>query len=218
MSRSIFNNTNTNTNFSDNITNDMTDYIIDFKSYDNLYDNSYCNLELYDNSMICQSCYSTVLSEKHANCCNTIGMYQMKKSIIDDNFIPMMTYGLGGCTAFIMINKNTREIMFAHHPDYKMIMVLFNNNYNSSDDFVLILKTPGSYVKEIGDEYWKLKSMTETIQRIDFNKPNVELNIVPYSLNDVYRGNDYNSTLYCKYVNKEFSYTDSNGNYNCVNL
>ena len=107
MSQSIFNNTNTNTNFSDNIVNDMTNYLINFKSYENIYNNTDDNLESYDNSMICQSCYSTVLSKTHANCCNTIEMYQMKKSIIDDNFTPMMTYGLGGCTALIMINKNT---------------------------------------------------------------------------------------------------------------
>jgi hypothetical protein len=175
------------------------------------------NTNTQDNSMICKACYSTILSKTHADKCNTISMYQIKESVLDDNFKPMMTYGLCGCTAFIMINKNNKKIIFAHHPDYKMIKLFFINNYNCSDEFIVILKTPGSYVKEIVENLWKLKSINEQIEKTDFNKPNVKLNIVPYNLSHMI-GNIYNSELYCKYLNNKFIYTDSIGVNNYIDL
>jgi hypothetical protein len=170
-----------------------------------------------DNSMICASCYSTILSKTHADKCNTISMYQIKESVLDDNFKPMMTYGLGGCIAIIMINKNNKKIIFAHHPDYQMIKQFFINNYNCSDEFIVILKTAGSYEKEPVENLWKLKSINESNEQTDFNKPNVKLNIVPYNLNHMI-GDVHNSSLYCKYLNSKFMYTDSIGVNNYIDL
>ncbi len=177
----------------------------------------YVESNISDKSMVCEACCSTILSNKHADKCCTINMYQIKESILDNNFKPMMTYGLGSCTAFIMINKNTKKIIFAHHPDYQIIKLFFNINYNSSDNFICILKVPGSYVKEIGEDFWKLKSINESVQKKDFSKPNVEQNIVPYCLSNQFNDR-YNSTLYCKYSNNKFTYTDSNGRYNHIDL
>lgn len=69
----------------------------------------------------CQLCFDTILSKKHADCCYMINMYEIRKYKLDKNFKPMMTYGLCGCIAIIMINKNNYQIIFAHHPDYQMI-------------------------------------------------------------------------------------------------
>ena len=90
-------------------------------------------------------------------------------------------------------------------------------NYNVTDNFIVILKTPGIYVKEEDDKYWKMKSTDEFNQRKFLERSNVELNIVPYNLNQS-DGNIFNSTLYCNYKNKKFEYTNSQGILNYIDL
>ena len=170
-----------------------------------------------DSSMICNSCGSTVMSKQHKENCNTVLMYQIYEETLNKNFKPMMTYGLGGCHAFIMINKNTNHFIFIHHPFFEMIKIIFNMNYNVSDNFVIILKTPGTYIKEETEQYWKMKSENEFKQRKFLEKSNVELNIVPYNLSQI-EGDVYNSTFYCNYNNNKIEYKDSQGISNYINL
>lgn len=170
-----------------------------------------------DNSIQCNTCGSTIMSEYHKENCITVSMYQIYEEKLNDNFKPMMTYGLGGCHAFIMINKNTKDFIFIHHPFFEMIKIIFNMNYNCTHNFVIVLKTPGTYVKEESDKYWKMKSEKDYDQRKFLERSNVELNIIPYSLNQT--NNDiYNSTIYCNYKNNRFEYTDSQGITNYINL
>jgi hypothetical protein len=170
-----------------------------------------------DNSIECNTCGSTIMSNYHKENCNTVSMYQILEEPLNDNFKPMMTYGLGGCHAFIMINKNTKQLIFIHHPFFETIKIIFNMNYNVSDKFVIILKTPGIYVKEEDDKYWKMKSENEFKQKQFLERSNVEVNIVPYNLSQL-SGDIFNSTLYCNYKNKQFEYTDSQGIVNYINL
>jgi hypothetical protein len=174
-------------------------------------------VEQQDNSIQCNTCGSTVMSKYHSEKCNTVKMYQILEETLNDNFKPMMTYGLGGCHAFIMINKNTKHLIFIHHPFFEMIKIIFNMYYNLSDNFIIILKTPGTWVKEEGDKYWKMKSENESIQRQFLERHNVTVNFVPYSLNQT-SGDIFNSTFYCDYKNKKFEYTDSQGSINYVDL
>jgi hypothetical protein len=157
------------------------------------------------------------MSKNHSDNCDTVQMYQILEETLTDNFKPMMTYGLGGCHAFIMINKNTKHLIFIHHPFFEMIKIIFKMNYNVTDNFVVILKTPGTYVKEEGDKYWKMKSQDEFNQRKFLERSNVQINIVPYNLKES-EGDIFNSTLYCRYKDKQFEYTDSNGTINYINL
>jgi hypothetical protein len=170
-----------------------------------------------DKSIECYTCGSTIISKNHSDNCETVQMYQILEETLSDNFKPMMTYGLGGCHAFIMINKNTKHLIFIHHPFFEMIKIIFNMYYNITDNFVVILKTPGTYVKEEDDKYWKMKSENEFDQNKFLGRSNVEVNIVPYSLSQS-SGDIFNSTLYCNYKNKKFEYTDSQGNINYINL
>ena len=175
------------------------------------------SIKVLESPMICNSCGSTIISKHHKENCNTVLMYQIHEETLNKNFKPIMTYGLGGCHAFIMINKNTNHFIFIHHPFFETIKIIFNMNYNVSDNFVIILKTPGTYIKEETEKYWKLKSTNELKQKCDFEKQNVKLNIVPYNLNQSIR-DDHNSTLYCRYKDNIFSYTDSLGVFNDINL
>ena len=168
-----------------------------------------------DKSIHCYTCGSTIMSKYHSENCNTVSMYQILEEPLNDNFKPIMTYGLGGCHAFIMINKNTKHLIFIHHPFFEMIKIIFNMNYNVTDNFIVILKTPGTYVKE--DKYWELKSENEIKQRKFLERSNAEVNIVPYNLNQS-EGDIFNSTLYCNYKDKQFEYTDSQGSINYISL
>jgi len=174
-------------------------------------------VEQQDNSIQCNTCGSTVMSEYHEEKCNTVKMYQILEETLNDNFKPMMTYGLGGCHAFIMINKNTKHLIFIHHPFFEMIKIIFNMYYNLSDNFTIIFKTPGTWVKEEDDKHWKMKSENESIQREFLERHNVTVNFVPYSLSQS-REDIFNSTLYCNYKNKKFEYTDSQGSINYFDL
>ena len=79
-----------------------------------------------DKSIECYTCGSTIISKNHSDNCETVQMYQILEETLSDNFKPMMTYGLGGCHAFIMINKNTKHLIFIHHPFFEMIKIIFN--------------------------------------------------------------------------------------------
>jgi len=174
-------------------------------------------VEQQDNSIQCNTCGSTIKSEYHLEKYNTVKIYQIFEEILTDNFKPMMTYGLCGCHAFIMINKNTKDLIFIHHPFFEMIKIIFNMYYNQSDNFVTILKTPGAWVKEEDDKHWKMKSENESIQRQFLERHNVTVNFVPYSLNQTSE-DIFNSTFYCNYKNKKFEYKDSQGSINYVDL
>lgn len=175
------------------------------------------SIKVIESPMICNSCGSTIISKHHKENCNTVLMYQIHEETLNKNFKPIMTYGLGGCHAFIMINKNTNHFIFIHHPFFETIKIIFNMNYNVSDNFVIILKTPGTYIKEETEKYWKMKSENEFKQRKFLEKSNVELNIVPYNLSQI-EGDVYNSTFYCNYNNNKIEYKDSQGISNYINL
>ena len=175
------------------------------------------SIKVLESPMICNSCGSTIISKHHKENCNTVLMYQIHEETLNKNFKPIMTYGLGGCHAFIMINKNTNHFIFIHHPFFETIKIIFNMNYNVSDNFVIILKTPGTYIKEKTEKYWKMKSENDFKQRKFLEKSNVELNIVPYNLSQI-EGDVYNSTLYCNYNNNKIEYKDSQGISNYINL
>lgn len=175
------------------------------------------SIKVLESPMICNSCGSTIMSKHHKENCNTVLMYQIHEETLNENFKPIMTYGLGGCHAFIMINKNTNHFIFIHHPFFEMIKIIYNMNYNPTDNFVIILKTPGSYIKEEKEKYWKMKSNDDFNQRKFLERSNVEVYIVPYNLNQT-EGNVFNSTFYCNYNNKNIEYKDSQGISNYINL
>ena len=82
-------------------------------------------------AIICNHCFSTIISDKHKNECNTINMYEVIECIIKPDSKNMMTFGLGGCTAIIMVffTKDTNipyKIIFGHHPIKNNVLLFFS--------------------------------------------------------------------------------------------
>ena len=98
-------------------------------------------------AIICNHCFSTIISDKHKNECNTINMYEVIECIIKPDSKNMMTFGLGGCTAIIMVffTKDTNipyKIIFGHHPIKNNVLLLLFSLillFNSNILFLLML-------------------------------------------------------------------------------
>ena len=160
-------------------------------------------------AMICYKCANPITSQYHRSSCNTVFMFGFKKTNYSNpDFKPMMTYGLGGCTALVMINRTTNEIFFGHHPDFDQTIVWFNDNYNQSNQFDVIVKSPGEWVKT--NDQWKMVSKSQQQIISTFTKPNINLILEPYSLNQSH-DNDFESTLYVFKQSNNIVYTDNYG-------
>ena len=169
-----------------------------------------------NNVLTCQLCFNKITSSKHRENCNICNMFEVKESIITDDFTPMMTYGLGGCTALLMVffTKDTNEaykVVFGHNPFKEKILEWFERYYISDYNIVTIIKTPVEYQKKedkcIGvpknQEYW-ITTIT---------KDNCKLILESYSLMRCFFDTTYfNSSLYFK-INHGPKYSDSFGRF-----
>ena len=171
-------------------------------------------------AMICNHCYSSVISEKHNNECNTISMYQVIECIIKPETKNMMTFGLNGCTAIIMIffTKDTNlpyKIIFGHHPTKNNVLMWYKTYYDSRYNIITYIKSPGDYQKT--SEYFTLVMYNENYWKDNMNESNNTIILEPYSkIMKSYFGSkhdiDYNSTLYLK-IHPDIQYTNCDGKY-----
>jgi hypothetical protein len=160
-------------------------------------------------ALICYNCRSQITSVHHRSHCNTVFMFGLKKSnYLEPDFKPMMTYGLGGCSVLVMINQSTNQIFFGHHPELSQVISWFNNIYNESNQFIVIVKSPGEWVKI--NEQWTMVSQFEQKIKNIFAKPNVNLILEPYNLSQSIDDN-YESSLYLFKKSDNMVYTDNNG-------
>jgi hypothetical protein len=158
--------------------------------------------------MICYNCKSEITSKHHYNKCDTICMFGCKSSNYSKpDFKPMMTFGLNGCSALVMINQTTNQIFFGHHPELSQIISWFNLNYNQSDQFIIIVKSPGDWVKT-NEQYIMVSNSEQKIKNV-FTKPNVNLILEPYDT-FVCR-NQYESLLYLFKKSDNIVYTNNYG-------
>ena len=156
----------------------------------------------FGGALTCQSCKNSVTSQEHRNMCSTSTMYQVKESIILPDFKPMMTYGLEGCTALLMVffNKDTNavyKVVLGHHPIKENILEWFNRYYTQDYNIVTIIKTPEEYIKE--GEKWITVKKNQEYWISNTIKDNCKLIIESYSMfivmSDTTR---FNSSLYFK--------------------
>jgi hypothetical protein len=81
------------------------------------------------------------------------------ESLIFDAFKPMMTYGLVGCTALLMVfltkDNVVHRVVLGHDASTEKIEEWFIDKYKLGQDYniVTVIKTPGEYQKD-GDT-WK---------------------------------------------------------------
>ncbi len=164
--------------------------------------------------MECQSCYNPINSLIHSNKCITVMMDQIKESIISAEFKPMMTFGLGGCTAILMVffTKDTNipyKVVLGHSPDKIQILHWFEQYYHNDYNIVSVIKTPGEWTQIDG----KYELKVEYEKYFDFN---CKLIFEPYKklidLSDI-----FNSSLYFK-MDPIPKYSDRYGGYHDITM
>lgn len=156
--------------------------------------------------LICYLCNYSIMSSQHCESCDTVTMCQFKTSnYLLEDFKPLMTYGLNGCTALIAINKSSGDIIFCHHPILSQVFDWFDIHYKEKSNYIIIIKSPGDWIK-INDK-WILVSTNKQELETKFNGSLLILE--PYSLNiDI--TNNFQSTLYLFKKNDSLLY-NSNG-------
>jgi hypothetical protein len=97
--------------------------------------------------MYCANCFQSINSLQHITECDTIKMYQLKKQDMPLKK-KMMTYGLAGCTAIIIIDREYNRILMGHHPEKNEVLKWFLHNYYPSENYnyTVIIKLPGEYI------------------------------------------------------------------------
>jgi len=144
--------------------------------------------------LICYKCNFSIMSPEHNHLCNTVIMYGLIKSnYLSKDFKPIMTYGLCGCTAIIVINPVSGEIIFGHHPILSQVFNWFNIHCKENANYIIIIKSPGDWIK-INDQ-WILVSNNKQELETKFSESNYKLIIEPYSCMKIISDN-FQSTLY----------------------
>jgi len=173
--------------------------------------------------MICDHCKNEITSQIHRDSCNTVSMHGIKESIISVEFKPMMTYGLGGCTAILMVffRKGTNEcykVVLGHTPIKENIIKWYNRYYTDIYNIVTIIKTPLKYEKE--GENWIEKVSNQEYWVSNIRKINCRLILEPYSTTEEEEEEEeegkspfrFRSSLYFK-MSPGPKYSDLNGTY-----
>lgn len=133
-------------------------------------------------------------------------MFEILKTDIKSDTKNMMTFGLGGCTAIIMVffTKDTQtpcRIIFGHHPLKNEIVQWYKSNYDLNFNIVTIIKSPGSYEKKSESKYFTLVINNKEYWENNINESNNKLILEPY---------ENISTLYLK-IYPKLEYTNNIG-------
>lgn len=126
----------------------------------------------------------------------------------------VMTFGLGGCTAFIVVSNQTKNVLFGHVDAMKSSQDRMISNIRSFlykyPDSKIIMKLPTHYVKDSSDK-WIEETVNKTLYENMFSD---KITIISYSTNiDTF--NQYKSKLFLKFNSekKSFQYSDNYGYY-----
>ena len=165
------------------------------------------------NPIKCEYCKNSIISEEHLQQCNTVMMWEIQKYDITSNFKPLMTFGLNGCTAILMVffnkeNNNCVRVVLGHHPEKDRIIEWYNKYYTIDFNIVTIIKSPGELIKE--NEKWIMK--TEDEKFYSDNIKNCKLIFEPYDMKNI-PFNSFNKSLYFNIYHNVPYYTDNNGNH-----
>ena len=170
-----------------------------------------------DGAKRCKNCGYSIISQTHQESCITVPMWGKETQMVSGKFKPMMTYGLSGCTAIIIVrwtNEQMIDITMAHNPSAHVIKQIFQQKHNFQQKFQVVIKTPEKfYETEPGSKKWKTESEDQSFWESTVGSyENVDMTLDLYSKMSM-SGDGYNSTLYVKKVNGKLVYTDSYGRY-----
>jgi tRNA A-37 threonylcarbamoyl transferase component Bud32 len=174
----------------------------------------------YGGTLKCQSCNYLVTSQEHRDRCTTSSMYEVNQIIISPDFKPMMTYGLGECTALLMVffTKDTNtvyKVVLGHHPNKENVLQWFTKYYTQDYNIVTLIKTPEEWIKE--GEKWITVKKNQKYWISNITKDNCKLIIESYSLHqDSHDKTKFNSSLYFK-MEPGPKYSDNYGRYIDIN-
>ena len=175
---------------------------------------------------LCSICSRGILSKIHKDRCDTIIMWQDREQIIEPGkaFKPMMTFGLGGCTAALIAikeNKNFIRVMLIHDPSKekvaKYVIQKLNRYRDQKYSSYIIIRGPGEY-KKIGTK-WYMTSKDNDYWKDKLNiYDNITFCIEGYNLNVSVTNDDADTKLHCKLVENELQYTNTKGKWINIEL
>ena len=168
--------------------------------------------------MLCANCGNSIFSPKHKNDCLSINMYQFKKQNMPIKK-KMMTYGLSGCTAIIIIDKEYNRIFMGHHPEKNEVLKWLLHNYYPSQNYnyTVIIKLPGEYIKNNLGKFDFIGKEKKFWEENFLESKNIKMIFEPYDLSETISLNglnhfSYNSSLYFRQIDENnFEYTDKYG-------
>lgn len=191
-------------------------HIIPNSVYEKLHENEINRCES-ENVLRCCMCNMPITSTVHATECTMITMCQEKYQCVGSpsDFKPMMTFGLGGCTAIIIAIFDTMEacigVVMAHYPDIANIISTFNKYYNKchNNRLTIVVKSPADWVKIDGKytEELKYKRILDT----NIVGDNITVRYIPYSETISFGESVHVRSLYVALRDKKLQYTDSYG-------
>ena len=143
-------------------------------------------------------------------------MYEIKEFYILPEFKPMMTFGLGECTALLMVffikdTNEVKKVVLGHHPIKENILEWFRKYYTQDYNIVIIIKTPEEYKEE--NEKWTLVPKNKEYWELHIQNNNCKLILESYSLWEV---KAFNNELYFK-IKDGPKYSDIYGKYIDIN-
>ena len=172
-------------------------------------------------AMTCYHCKSKIINDIHKKECDTVSMFQVKNVIINSDIKKMMTFGLCGCTAIIMVlfDKDTNKpykIVFGHTPNKDSIIEWYRKYYDINYNIVTIIKSKGNYEKKDDKQYFSLVIDDDQYWTNKINQSNNTLILLAYSniksVNLFDFNYEFESSLYLE-IFPELQYSDNYGRF-----
>ena len=155
----------------------------------------------------CEACGDTVIGDTHRERCHTVMMHGIRTFFLDKDAKPLMTFGLGGCTALLMVFFRADEdapykAVLGHTPIEAQVLEWIRRHSNAYDRIATVIRTPGAYVR--ATPYWELRPENEALWE------GLGARVEGYSMTD--RREPFQSALYFRLA-PEPQYSDVEGRY-----
>jgi hypothetical protein len=165
-------------------------------------------------AMFCYNCKDSIISNQHYKSCNTVNMDSVKTLTFEElKNKPLMTYGLGGCTAFIIVNEFTVTLGHSSPLSNSKMIKLLEQHMNTAKH--IYVKMPTNYVQQ-PDGMYKHED-DPMFKFLDNSKCKVVKEVYSTGRYD----NKFMTTLYVVHddiCDKKIKYSDIYGRWLTVNL
>ena len=158
----------------------------------------------------CVLCYNPLTSQEHKQKCREILMFS-DITIPVNNLNKLMTCGLGGCYAsIILFEKNYEKFIFMiHTPFIEKFINTIQNYINEYKILHITIKCPGKYIKNDGMFIMVPDNEKINTEIVSLFNENYKYIIEPYGLDD----NSYNSQIGIKMLDNKLLVSDNYGRF-----